>query len=266
MLQVLKKIKWKVFVILLVMGLLGVVAILPYAFDLLESRIMRDAPAPEIPLVAIVALAIVQNGILLSAAILIGMILSESIGLQMPLIRAWANGERPPNVKRVTLPGILVGAMVGIVMVTIEALFFLKHLPAALLPLFDIPLWKRLLAGVLYGGFTEELLMRLFLLSLVAWLLGKWWKTADRRPTSRAFWTAIILVAVLFGIGHLPATSAITPLTELLVVRAVVLNGIAGTAFGYLYWKRGLEAAMLAHMSTHLVLQIPGVLLLKTML
>jgi hypothetical protein len=49
-------------------------------------------------------------------------------------------------------------------------------------------------------------------------------------------------------------------------VRALVLNGIAGIAYGYLYWKRGLEAAMLAHMSTHLIMQIPGVMLLKTML
>lgn len=85
-------------------------------------------------------------------------------------------------------------------------------------------------------------------------------------PTSGAFWTAIILVAVLFGLGHLPTTSAMAPLTQMLVVRAVVLNAIAGIVFGYLYWKRGLEAAMLAHMSAHLVMQIPGVLLLKSIL
>jgi membrane protease YdiL (CAAX protease family) len=56
-------------------------------------------------------------------------------------------------------------------------------------------------------------------------------------PTSGAFWTAIILVALLFGLGHLPATSAMTPITQVLVVRALVLNGIAGIAFGYLYWE-----------------------------
>lgn len=266
MTHVLKKINWKIFVILLVAGLLGVVAVLPYMVDLLGSGIMSDAPASEIPLALVVPLAIVQNGVLLSATILSGMILSERIGLRMPLIRAWASGEHPVNPKAVVLPGILVGAAVGIVLVTIEALFFLKHLPAAMLSLFDISLWKRLLAGVLYGGFTEELFMRLFLLSLVVWLLGKWWKTPEGMPTSGAFWTAIILVAVLFGLGHLPATSAMTPITQLLVVRALVLNGIAGVAFGYLYWKRGLEAAMLGHMSTHLVMQIPGVMLLKTML
>ncbi len=266
MTNVLKKINWKVFVILLAAGLLGVVAILPYMVDVLGSTIMGNAAPSEIPLVLVVVLALVQNGILLSITILIGMILSERIGLRMPLISAWASGERPANTKAVVMPGVLVGSAVGIVLVTIEALFFLKHLPAAILPLFDIPLWKRLLAGVLYGGMTEEVLMRLFLLSLVAWLLGRWWKTPEGMPTSGAFWTAIIFVAVLFGLGHLPATSAMTPITQLLVVRALVLNGIAGIAFGYLCWKRGLEAAMLAHMSAHLVMQLPGFMLLKRML
>ena len=51
-----------------------------------------------------------------------------------------------------------------------------------------------------------------------------------------------------------------------LVVRALVLNGVAGVAFGYLYWRHGLEAAMLGHMSAHVVMQIPGVMLLRTML
>lgn len=266
MFQVLKRINWKIFAILLVAGLLGVVAILPYMIDLLGSSIIGHAPVPDIPLPLVVTLALLQNGVLLTAAIFIGMILSERIGLRMPLIRAWATGEHPLNPKAIVLPGMLVGAAVGVVLVAMEALFFLRHLPEAMHPFFEISLWKRLLASVLYGGITEELVMRLFLLSLVAWLLGRWWKTTEGMPTPGAFWGAIILVAVLFGLGHLPATLAITPLTQVLVVRALVLNGVAGVAFGYLYWRHGLEAAMLGHMSAHLVMQVPGVMLLKNML
>ena len=55
-------------------------------------------------------------------------------------------------------------------------------------------------------------------------------------------------------------------MTPGLVVRALVLNGVAGAAFGYLYWRHGLEAAMAGHMSAHVVLQIPGVMLLKALL
>jgi membrane protease YdiL (CAAX protease family) len=164
------------------------------------------------------------------------------------------------------LPALLVGAVVGATLVAIEALVFLQHLTLPMQRLFAMPLWKRLLAGVLYGGITEELLMRLFLMSLVAWLCGRWWKTPGGLPSSGAFWIAIVLVAVLFGLGHLPATSAVTPLTTTLVLRSLILNGIAGTAFGYLYWRHGLEAAMIGHMSAHLVMQIPGVIILTRML
>ena len=85
-------------------------------------------------------------------------------------------------------------------------------------------------------------------------------------PTSGAFWIAIVVVAVVFGLGHLPATSAVTPLTPTVVSRALVLNGIAGIAFGYLYWRHGLEAAMIGHMSAHLVMQIPGFIFLRSLL
>jgi membrane protease YdiL (CAAX protease family) len=184
----------------------------------------------------------------------------------MPLINSWVTGAPRSTPKGIVRAGVLVGASAGAMLVVLEAIFFLRSLPAAMHRLFEIPLWKRLLAGVLYGGITEELLMRLFLLSLVAWIVGRWWKSADGRPASGAFWLAIIVVAILFALGHLPVTAAIAPLTQTLVLRALVLNGVAGVAFGYLYWRHGLEAAMLGHMSAHLVLQGPGVTLLRAML
>ena len=160
------------------------------------------------PLPLVVVLALLQNGILLAIVIVIGMMLSERIGLQMPLVRAWATGETRPKGQAILLPGLLVGAAVGVVMVGVDAIFFLRHLPEAMHSSFEIPVWKRLLAGIVYGGITEELLMRLFLLSLVAWLVGRWWKAAEGKPATGAFWAAIIVVAVLFGLGHLPATAA----------------------------------------------------------
>ena len=260
------RINWRIFSILYFAGLLGVIAVLPYAFDLLGRLPLRQDAVSEIPLPLVVALALLQNGILLAVVILIGMMLSERIGLQMPLVRAWATGETPPKAQTIVLPGLLVGAAAGVVLVVVDAIFFLRNLPEAMQAVFEVPLWMRLLAGIVYGGITEELLMRLFLLSLVAWLVGRWWKAEEGRPAAGAFWASIIVVAVIFGLGHLPATSAVTPLTPLLVVRALVLNGVAGVAFGYLYWRQGLEAAMLGHMSAHLVMQVPGVMLLKNLL
>ena len=68
--------------------------------------------------------------------------------------------------------------------------------------------------------------------------------------------TANILAAVLFGLGHLPATATFLPLTPLVITRAILLNGIGGMIFGWLYWKRGLEAAMVSHFSADIVLHV----------
>jgi membrane protease YdiL (CAAX protease family) len=264
--RLLAGVNWKAFAVLLIAGLLGVVGVLPYMMELVGRSIFGQEAASDVPMPLVLTLALLQNGILLAVTILIGLVLSERIGLRMPLIQAWTTGRRASVTQPVVLPALLAGAAVGATLVAIEALVFLRDLPPAMHPLFAIPLWKRLLGGVLYGGITEELVMRLFLVSLVAWVCGRWWRTPGGLPTSWAFWIAIVLVAVLFGLGHLPATSAIAPLTTMLILRALVLNGIAGIAFGYLYWKHGLEAAMIGHMGAHLVMQIPGVLILTRML
>ena len=262
----LARVNWKAFALLWVAGLLGVVAVIPYLVELVETGRFSQAAAPNLPMAMIVTLALLQNGILLAVTIFIGLVLSKRVGLRMPLIEAWTTGARGSTVRAVVLPAFLIGAAVGAMLVAVEALVFLRGLPPAMRALFAIPLGTRLLAGVLYGGITEELIMRLFLVSLVAWLCGRRWRTPHGLPTSGAFWIAIVLVAVLFGLGHLPATSAVTPLTPTVVSRALVLNGIAGIAFGYLYWRHGLEAAMIGHMSAHLVMQIPGFIFLRSLL
>jgi membrane protease YdiL (CAAX protease family) len=262
--HVLERTNWRVFAILLAAGLSGVLALLPLMVDLVESQAF--GPVPDMPLAAVIGLALLQNGVLLALFIFIGLRLSERLGLRMPLVLALANGQPVQNVMAFVRPGVLLGAATGVALIGLEALLFLRHLPPALAALFDVPLWKRLLGGVIYGGITEELIMRLFLLSSIAWLLAKVLKTPSGAPRSGVFWLAIVIVAILFGLGHLPITAALTPLTSLLVVRALVLNGVAGIVFGYLYWRHGLESAMLGHMSAHLVMQWPGVLLLKSLM
>lgn len=91
----------------------------------------------------VVGLALLQNGVLLAR--IIGMILSERIGLQMPLIRAWTTGSPAPDLKPIALSGVLVGAATGVILVAVEAVFFLRRLPAAMHPFFAVSLWKRLL-------------------------------------------------------------------------------------------------------------------------
>jgi len=57
-------------------------------------------------------------------------------------------------------------------------------------------------------------------------------------------------------LGHLPATALITTLTPLVIFRALLLNGIGGVVFGWLYWKKGLESSMIAHFSADITLHV----------
>ena len=98
--------------------------------------------------------------------------------------------------------------------------------------------------------------MRLFLTTLVVWITFKFRRTNEGMPTSAGVWLAIILISVVFGLGHLPMTARFTEITTIVVVRAILLNGIAGVTFGWLHWKKGLEAAMISHFTTDIVLHV----------
>jgi len=107
------------------------------------------------------------------------------------------------------------------------------------------------------GGVNEEVMFRLFGVSLVAWVGGLVSRDSEGRPRPAVLWIAIVVVAVAFGLSHLPATAAIgLPLDALVVTRAIILNSIVGIACGWLYWRRGLESAMVAHFSADIVLHV----------
>ncbi len=219
------------------------IAIIPYSLSL-QAPTLEKLP---LPLEMLIPLQLLQNAVLLAIAIGLGLLLARRTGLGVPLVERWLSGKTVlEEVKAIVVPSVILGVIAGSIIVALEAGFFAPRMGEALSQVPEVPAWQSFLA-CFYGGITEELLMRLGLFSLLAWLLGKINHTAEGFPSGVALWAANILVAVLFGIGHLPATATLVPLTPLIVTRALVLNGTAALAFGYLYWTRGLESAMLAH-------------------
>jgi membrane protease YdiL (CAAX protease family) len=249
-----QKYPWKLFWVLLGAGLFGVLAVMPMLLALL-GPLLAKAPLP-LPLPLLLALQFLQSAILLALAVGLGLLLARKLGLGVPILEGWLSGEDVSHRLRLVLtPAIVAGLGVGLVLFVLIKFVFLPHMPA--LPLIteaNISLWKRALASF-YGGIVEELLMRLFLLTFLAWLLGKIWRRVNG-PGTAVLWTANSIVAIIFGLGHLPSASMVMPITPFVVVAALVLNGIAGLVFGYLYWTRGLEAAMVAHFSADIVIHV----------
>ncbi|MBZ5498679.1 MAG: CPBP family intramembrane metalloprotease [Acidobacteriia bacterium] len=70
------------------------------------------------------------------------------------------------------------------------------------------------------------------------------------------FWSANLLIALGFGATHLVQARALHGLTASYVAFIFLLNGVASLAFGWVYYRQGLVAAMAAHTFTDLVLQM----------
>jgi len=108
-----------------------------------------------------------------------------------------------------------------------------------------------------YGGITEELLLRWGFMAPLAYVL--WWARnrigdTTEAPSETIMWVAIVVSAIMFGIGHLPALAATFELTTPLIIRTVLLNAIVGVVLGWLFWRRSLEIAMIAHAAFHVAL------------
>jgi len=257
-----KPFNWKIFFIVWAAVVFGVVAIIPYSLEL-QSGILQDLDLP-IPLPLLITIQIAQNAVLFGILTILGLFFANRIGLGLPILEARLRNESVADKVRAILPvSIILGAVASLLIIGLEVAFFQ---PAMLRELGDSAAalnlqtaqpaaWKGFLASF-YGGIVEEVLLRLFVMSLFAWIGSFINKTTDGRPTSTVFWIANILAAVLFGLGHLPVTATLVPLTPLVVTRAIVLNGLAGIGFGWLYWKRGLESAMVAHFSADIVLHV----------
>ncbi|MGD9738502.1 MAG: CPBP family intramembrane glutamic endopeptidase [Bauldia sp.] len=107
-----------------------------------------------------------------------------------------------------------------------------------------------LVAGVFYGGITEEVMMRWGIMGLFLWILVSLFGTPGD-PGTIAVIVAVLLSALVFAAGHLPAAFAMGRPTRGFVVRTLALNTIAGIAFGWLFWAWNLETAMVAHAAFH---------------
>ena len=253
-----RRFPWRVFWFLLAAALAGAAAGLPLALEMFRPM-MQGAPLPPIPFPLLVAIGIGQNALLLAVAIGVGLLLARKLDLGAPLLESWLYHEQPSVSARNSMKsGALVGISVGIVLL-VPLLIAAPHLPG--LPFVSAAraaVWKRVFV-CFYGGIDEEVLSRLFLLTLIAWLGARVFQKQKARMSTVTFWSANIIVAMLFGLGHLPNAAMVMRITPTVVVLALALNGVAAVSFGYLYRKRGLEAAMIAHFCADFVIYVVGV-------
>lgn len=236
-----------------VAGALTALAVLPYALAL------NPQAAEELPLAVLVVGQPLQTFALIFLGGWLGLRLGEEIGLDSPFARSLVHGRPMPDHSRRRFGlAVALGVAAGLAILALERYVFGPLLPPAKSDLAQgAALWKGLL-GALYGGIAEELLTRLVVMTGVTWAL---WRIAGRgrRPVPPwVYWTGIVVASLAFGLGHLPVAAGIWQLVPIVVVRTVALNLVGAVGFGYLYWRWGLEHAMVAHFVADVVLRSVG--------
>lgn len=213
-------------------------------------RTLPDAPPLWLP----VGAAILQSALLLAAAAWAGARFAPRVGLASPLLSALIAGN-PGSVplKKPLAAGLLAGIAGGLLLfLTIS-----NAPPEFASARSDVELG--LLWRVLYGGITEEVLLRWGVMSVLAWLAWRMLQGGSGTPRAICFWIAIVISAVFFGVGHLPAVAAQAgSLSASLAGYVIAANSVFGLLFGYLFWRHGLEAAILAHALSHVVAYLVG--------
>lgn len=200
-------------------------------------------------------LSLLQPIVLLTAMAGLGTALASQVGLEVPLLQSIHRRRGIGSVLRSQLLAASIATLVVFIVMMLVQGWAEPYLPSAYLAINEnaetlLPPTTRFF----YGGITEEILMRWGLMTLLVWLPWKFLQTGTSRPRPFFFWGAILATALLFGVGHLPLLFSLVPqASSFLVIYIVGLNALVGIAAGWLYWKHGLEAAMMAHILFHVL-------------
>ena len=221
--------KTRLFFILFFAGFAGVLSFL--LIDLAGVlALFPTAPEVSLSTPVIKLLSLVQPTILLFAAVLIGLVLAPKVGLSAPVAESLAaGGPAALALRHQLLPGVL-GAMIGAASVLLSAAVFKPFLTAETIERVGkfqdlLPIPTRLL----YGGITEEVLMRWGLMTLVVWIVWRLFQKRFAKPTSICFIVAILFSSFVFALGHLPVALLLLPETTAAIVLFVI---VANSAFG----------------------------------
>jgi hypothetical protein len=184
----------------------------------------------------------------------LGLFLGSKIGLGAPLLTSLLM-RRPGvfgQVARVTAQAAGIGLSIGLFLWLLR-LATVDSLPPELPELGHRGAVGGLLVSI-SAAVGEEVWLRLGVMTILAWILVR--VLGQHELTSRIAWAAIVLSALAFGAIHLPQLAAAGAATSIGVIATMLGNTLVGIAFGWLFWKHGIIAAIAAHFATDVVLHV----------
>ena len=236
---------WKFLLLVLLGGLIGGYCAGLYSYDSLSKELLKQLQDQNATKEMVALASAVQYGIPFGLVLAsIGIVLSKKINL-------WKEFKID---KKAILVTTVVTIIASLILFPGDKLIFGSMNSWVLEQYTTKPTIYKMIGGLLVGGIIEEVMIRLFFMSLVVFVISKILKKKEIPIT--VFIIANILASLLFAAGHLPSTATMTTLTPVIIIRCFLFNGGFGLAFGYLYRKYNIRYAMISHGLIHLVADI----------
>lgn len=187
-------------------------------------------------------------------SLLIGFKLGKSIGLS--LYQPHLSYTRSQGYNS-ALFAVVFSIFLGIIFLAIRY-FSLPYLPEQM-PQYG---FRGVTGGLLVSlgaAIGEEIWFRFGLMTLLLWLFKYLFKL--RELTVTAIWSAMLIVAIIFGAAHIPQLIAYNAVSNFAIWGTMVGNISVSVFYGWCYWRYGLMTAIIAHFCFDIVLHVLPALL-----
>ncbi|HMA05103.1 MAG TPA: CPBP family glutamic-type intramembrane protease [Methanomicrobiales archaeon] len=218
----------------------GILAILTGIYVLSPQYPISPAQPFPAPLPVLAVVSAVGIFILYGALAFIGLKLARRLGLP----EIW--DAEVSNRDRFLAPAIR-GVGIGLFFIAADLLFRnFNSLGAIIHPPFPSSLIASATAGI-----GEEMIFRLFLISLGTWIVST--KILKGERQDQVFWAVAVFSALLFGFSHLPALMILFGLPSfqqvppVFLAEVLLLNGVLSLAAASFFKKSGFLAAVGVH-------------------
>ncbi|MER3318433.1 MAG: CPBP family intramembrane glutamic endopeptidase [Allomuricauda sp.] len=244
--------------VIVVLFVIGTLLNIPFSREL--KRLKIEAGDTSVELSDSIATDLIQTsiyGLILGVVlVLIGLWLSKSAQLGAPVIENFFSNKK--NIKHqgffkkllypIGLSVVLALVLLVVHKVTRDYFPVEKIIERPSKPFYAIVSFS--------AGITEEIMFRFGLMSLIIALIQLFGKA--EKPSTSVVWLGIIVSAVFFGLIHLPLSKNFSNPSLVTVSSTMIGNLITGSFFGWVYWKRGLLAAIMVHVVWDLVFHVVG--------
>jgi hypothetical protein len=184
----------------------------------------------------------------------LGLILGQKIGLGAPLLTDLLN-RSPGSGQRLFVDArlaISLGLGLGVLLLLFRFVAE-PYLPPELPALGHRGALGGLLVSI-SAAVGEEVWLRLGILTILAWTFLRLYR--HHEIDAVVGWSAIVVSAVAFAVMHLPQLASYGAATPVGIAATIMGNTLVGMLFGWLYWRRSLIAAILAHFTVDIVLHV----------